>query len=301
MLVISIVFTACKKDDTLTEEKVIDPTVQKILNFKEKMKSGDKSGETMSIDSAVWYIEALANYEYCILTEERENADLNAITVDSMFIDAETSSNKINYNEIAKTYLTVETTIISAFEELDYALKFYDLVDIEFANNEFKVYYAFVYNTNPEKSYPPITEGWYYGQDLGDCDGTSLANCDATDLIYARIETPPIAQFYTDIDNIWKISYDLDFATQNNPYGDYLMYYEYFDTPPFPDAPCIPVDPMNYYVIGTQDAFDITLDLIPQGNSYKSWVLYHFYQEYVNVEKYFGHSIRVYYGIAHTI
>ena len=57
-------FNACKKENAIIESKIIDPTEQKILNFKDKLKSGNKSEETMTVDSAVWYIEAALNYTY---------------------------------------------------------------------------------------------------------------------------------------------------------------------------------------------------------------------------------------------
>ena len=37
IMMISIVFNACKKDDTLTVEQITDPTEQKILDFKAKL------------------------------------------------------------------------------------------------------------------------------------------------------------------------------------------------------------------------------------------------------------------------
>jgi hypothetical protein len=39
-----LTFNACKKENAVIEPQSIDLTEQKILNFKEKMKSGDKSG-----------------------------------------------------------------------------------------------------------------------------------------------------------------------------------------------------------------------------------------------------------------
>ena len=94
MLTVSIIFTACNKDTSLTEEvKNIDPTEQKILNFKEQMKSGDKSGETMSMDSAVWYIEAALNYTYCMYTPN--DPEISDVFQDTLIYNLSSKSNDI--------------------------------------------------------------------------------------------------------------------------------------------------------------------------------------------------------------
>ena len=109
LLAISIVFTACNKDTSLTKVKNIDPTEQKILNFKEKMKTGDKSGETMTIEDAVWNIEAALNYTHCNTGENEE-----VIGINSVFVTVNVSDDgEMNFNDITTVYNQLNADLVN--------------------------------------------------------------------------------------------------------------------------------------------------------------------------------------------
>lgn len=88
-------FTACEKSNLndVSENQVDDNTEQRILEFKTKVDNKSKSSEEITIEDAVWLTEALANYQYCKITDEKQQADLNAISIDSVFIDIHVNNN----------------------------------------------------------------------------------------------------------------------------------------------------------------------------------------------------------------
>ncbi|MCF8349214.1 MAG: hypothetical protein K9G61_10420, partial [Bacteroidales bacterium] len=75
ILIVSIILAlgmgSCKKDvstqpETLKDEQTVQSKqiISLIENFKAKLSNPLKSDETLSLDSAVWNMEALQNYEY---------------------------------------------------------------------------------------------------------------------------------------------------------------------------------------------------------------------------------------------
>ena len=132
MLAISIIYTACDKDTSLTEERIqIDNTEQKILNFKSKLESGNKSGEVLDIDSAVWYIEAALNYTYC----EIDTSDV--INIDSSFYQIlDIENNRINFSEIVCIYNEFVNYLTTTINNTVGTNKKMLVTDIEFIENE---------------------------------------------------------------------------------------------------------------------------------------------------------------------
>jgi hypothetical protein len=68
LLMVMLAVTSCKKESEPTKKQNLNPVDQKLSNmiesFKIKGQSNLKSGEKLSIDSTVWYMEATANYTY---------------------------------------------------------------------------------------------------------------------------------------------------------------------------------------------------------------------------------------------
>jgi uncharacterized lipoprotein YehR (DUF1307 family) len=127
MLVLSIIFTACNKDTSLTEQNQIDPTEQKILDFKEKMNSGDKSGETMAVEEAVWNIEAALNYTY----NDFDATEL--LSIDTVRIPITINDNgEINFSDVTAAYNNLENLLIGFIG--DNSLSLADIEVVESAN-----------------------------------------------------------------------------------------------------------------------------------------------------------------------
>lgn len=172
MLLVSIVFTACKKDDAFTEQKVIDPTEQKILNFKAKLESGNKSSEMLSIDSTVWYVEAALNYTHC------ETDSLYVIKIDSSFYQIPNLDNyQISFSEIVDIYNNFENSINQILENTEGTNKKMLVSDIEFveenedksSGNYLKLTTIITGQSPDENSEFDLTNFWYPVEGDGKC------------------------------------------------------------------------------------------------------------------------------------
>ncbi len=214
MLTVSIIFTACNKDTSLTEvEKNIDPTEQKILDFKAKMQNPNKSDETMSIEDAVWYIEAALNYSYCIVPQEEVGDGLEFDTSnDSISFSVNVTNNTVSIQEATTAYNQMENEIANLLAEIEYNVKFMYLIDVEYGEgNTFGVKYTIKYKEGSDKYFWDISQDWYpvgwndsemnyhYG---GNCSGTITNQDLITDItkwisrnraVYGNV-------YYTDLD-----------------------------------------------------------------------------------------------------
>ncbi len=181
-----IIFSSCNKEAELATTSN-DEVLERILDFKEKVESPNqqKSGEEISVEDAVWLVEAALNYSYCIKTEEQVNAGTNVIVVDSLFYEVNSSNNNVNFAEAINTYLTIETDMAEMLASHQSEVKFYDIVDVEYKDGNFVAYVAIRYKEVMEKStngpVSPFTirHDWYWGYSLGfspwragKCDGT---------------------------------------------------------------------------------------------------------------------------------
>jgi hypothetical protein len=80
LILTAIIFTGCKKENTTgqPETQKVSGIEQRILNFEQQLQSGQKDGTAYAIDSAVWYVEALLNYNL-----GSEGVECSGITVDT--------------------------------------------------------------------------------------------------------------------------------------------------------------------------------------------------------------------------
>jgi len=280
LLSIILTFNACKKDTVLQEVKNTDPTEQKILNFKAQMQNPNKSNESMSIDSAVWYIEAALNYTYCRYSEERVDVKLNSITVDSIIINYEDNNSQISLVEITTIYDNIKETFISDYNNLTDPIKFYDFVDVNYKENKFITNYAFVSQTNVSEK-------------------TLIMWSSAPQYIYAIasiiIPAPP-GGYFTDIDYLLRMPY-WDFATNGNPYGDYLLFYS--KLPINSPESYLNDAQMYYYSHSAPEALTFAKNDIPKGYTYKNWELDAMGWLYGDGWEHRAHYIKVFYGILH--
>ena len=248
------------------------------------MQNPNKSNDCMSIDSAVWYIEAALNYTYCYSTEEKLDADLNSITLDSLLINYENSENFISLNNVTDIYNNFKETITYEFNQIKNPVKFYDFVDIAYTNNKFKAYFTF--NTHNDDNNNKSLIFW----------------SSAPPIIYKkanrRVGYPYIGSgYYTDIDFLFRTPYWY-FATNNNPYGDYLLFYKKIITGS--PEPYLTDAEMNYYSNSSVDALNIAKNDIPSGYTFKSWILDSYGWTIYDGYDHLVHYMHVYYGNLHN-
>jgi len=212
MLIIGLsTFMSCEKEQESLSNTVIKTedqiVVNQIMDFLDKVeleRQGvtQKNNEFMSIDSAIWYIEAAINYT---ATEPLSSSDseISFYTVDVL---AEDSHGMLEMSEIQVVYDSFQSYIDDIISLDDNINKIF-IADI-FVKETKSTNSTLSMAIGVEKSlmvYPPVLHDWYWGGGLGRCDGSGLGvGTDAADIINNRINQtiimPPAGAFWTDVD-----------------------------------------------------------------------------------------------------
>jgi hypothetical protein len=235
----------------------------KIRAFKSKMEfqrenPSYKSGEKMSVDSAVWYMEAASNYTYGDV-----NIPFGKLVVDSFDIDVAASNGEVNLNDLFSAYDEMIYGISESFDAIIDEKRHLVVNDVSIKTEEggtatFSVIAGFgVEESAGTSGY--FNHDWYYGMLAGDCDfnnpGTDAAE-KIEDKILLLKGTPGPNVKYTDVETfeIHATSFlnTEDLEPYNNMY-DYLMFSCWDDFAGImPNVhTCVSVEEMNFYYLGT--------------------------------------------------
>ncbi len=282
-----LVINACKKNNAVIEQKSMDPTEQKILNFKEKMKNTNKSDETMSIDSAVWYIEAALNYTY---------SDIEAnelLRIDSFIFPIVLNENdEVLNSEIQNWYIQFDNQFIDLITENK--VQFTDIELISGSgkskNGALKANVT-VSNILVNPLIFGTTDYWdacFNGGKCGPYNGQQTGKDASTQLTYkANLSRAyPANGYITDINTISFENYELEWM-------DYLWFEHGTGNPP---VACLDPDEMNYWLW--------RLKLLANNNkpTGKEIAGYHvWWDASLGTETYFRfHNADISYGIFHS-
>ncbi len=235
LVLIGLVFAGCEKEELTTnpeQQITVDNTLNKILNFKNLVENPQniKSGEVMSVDSAVWYIEALLNYEYCIIYDSTQM--YNEFAKDSILMNICIENNQINLQEIVNAFCEFENLMIEKLKKIDSENKRVNLVDVKYTENGFMAYISFNYGESifNSKTLWSITDDWYWGYTLntppwraGKCDGTCQGRDAVTEINrwIAYRTAIPVGVYYTDVHFVGLFTT----ASESNPNGTNLSSY----------------------------------------------------------------------------
>lgn len=321
-----------------TEQTVIDPVLMKILNFKDKIENPDgvKSDEMISVDSAVWYIEAALNYTYCIVPDT--TLKYTGTTIDSVFRQIPITDGEVSFNEVQIAYLSIESNILAALNKLPGDNKRVEVVDVFFKDDEFATYFMLKYGEEEGKGgvRPPIINGdWHWGGIFvngvlipqGMCDNTYYGTRDAgTEINRVLQYVQPVSQYtyFTDVQMIEKRHFTQDpdwylFVRTDNPYDYWIpsgqggnpaanlsdFWFGWADYYPNYEYPCISETELRWYKNAASHALtQIKNNLIPAGYTYKNCYFYGHDGHnggYNPSQSYYYHALEVYYGIGHVV
>jgi len=219
MLAISIVFTACNKDTSLTKQ----------------MQNPNKSNETMSIDSAVWYIEAALNYTYCEITSSE------IIGVDSVFITVNVNDeNEINFNDLTSAFNEFETSLLNALGDNNLRLADIELVESSEKGGGITLKTSIIINPisiDPSSFNFYSNAYWYPVLEQGKC-----GEYEGEKKINSKVNYYLPAGYATDVESIYAGMY-------NNTYPDYFW--------SGPSDDCLNPDEMNYWLEKGREVADI--------------------------------------------
>jgi hypothetical protein len=212
-----------------------------------------KSGETMSVDSAVWYIEAALNYTYA-----RAGNDFANVIGDSAKITIPAVGGEIAMDDLPVVYEQFLDSLRAKYYSVQSENKKLIMVNMVPGESTESGTEVMMYSATGEGAPTYIyglfdsTDYWYWGYYLGKCDiyqGQNVGE-DATTQLQYRINHPDIAyppgayftdEFTTDYFSPW------DYPDPNNPYGYYRLFAYEFTQPPT-EHPCLSHEEMNYYL-----------------------------------------------------
>lgn len=256
-----------------------------ILNFQNKINNNTfKNGETISLDSAVWYLEALLNYNYSTPDSSFVN-----LTVDTTFeFNLPVNNDFVNYENVADVAFAMEEHVVDFLNNMPNSIKFIISADVRIKPSSFKsgsstisitTGYGSEYIANTS-CYPPFEENdyWAWGFDLGGCGANSATNSDAAEEIEYKINNPQcIQQGYPGtyiaenlpID-VWAWDYpNPNDDTPGDNWLDCLLYYE--DDYIYPIDGCLEPTEMNFYLQGTLDVVQTELANIQNQHPNENW------------------------------
>lgn len=266
--------------------------LNQLVHFKDKMEyqcehPGYKSGEAMSVDSAVYLMEALFNYTYGYpeKTYNMTKADTCSIYL-QLDINGKVTLNEVNlkYRELTETVRTLYYN--SGFENKGLILTSIEMGTVASGELELEVYAVTGNVGNSWNVTYPFGEGddWWYGFDDGRCDGIPGSDTtDAAELIQNNISIsyilppPPSGYQYvylpdTPITLEGNEYHNPDSSYPDDNYTDYLMYYAISEADSLltDEVKCLEHEEMNFYVQGGMEI--ITNRLYETYNKPSNWL-----------------------------
>lgn len=188
-----------------------------------------KSGGSMLVDSAVFYIEAVLNYTYAIY-----DPPSNIVVFHSSIQVYPDPDGKLPDEEVTKLYQQVSDTVTAHYANLQWNDKEIVLVDLGYSVNHdqtFITIYTGIGNPTPG---PSQSLDWLYGEMLGACYVGGYENtADAATRLQWTVhnimwDDPPIGHFYyfTNV-TLHQFYNPIEYPT-GDPIDNYMDYYIYY-------------------------------------------------------------------------
>lgn len=231
---------------------------QKILrlikNFKNDMHSSLKSGEEMTIDSAIWYLTATLNESFARIDSTKKN-----MFEDSSFIAVPlTPQGTVSMENIDLAYNEMVQDLRDYYHTIEgyKCVLFVDLIVTSVQTTQITIKMIYVI-AKPQTYYIwfDTTDSWRWGFHEGKCDGTHQGEDATTEFTthanWNILNNTPPGIFYADfthINYVGPMQVPLP-EGMHNPYGyrDSYLFWNEGNTLPAPHE-CFYQSVMNYYL-----------------------------------------------------
>jgi hypothetical protein len=201
----AIYFSSCQKGgEVLTETQVtafdikvgnaINSFIDKVAYQKEN--PGFKSLETISADSALWYLESTFNYCYGF-----PNEFYKSFAIDTLSFSLLLSGSEVNMTDLTDKFNEMIQEISTTYHAVAYAEKGFSLVNLQEATvDEGLLHFTVQVVTGEKGEVPPspvldgpFEEGdnWWYGEMKGRCENPEYDSDAAEELKLAMNATLP--------------------------------------------------------------------------------------------------------------
>ena len=178
-----------KIDQTQLEKS--QQIIRQIEGFDTKLNSNLKSGETISVDSLVWYTEALENYNNARPDLQYENFVVNktsyTVTLDN---------GSLSLTDAAGMYAEMQVDLANELAEMEGSDNYLKLTDVALDSVQGNTAYVSASRVIGLRLVAGIYEpfdaddDWIWGYDQGRCDGTMAGVSDASNEIQRRMNNP---------------------------------------------------------------------------------------------------------------
>ncbi len=220
-IVLAISSYSCKKSNLSDsksqsgEASYSSKIITRINNFQQQLELGFKSGTGITLDSAIWYMEAGVNYDYA----HPDSASANLGVMKSYYTLAVDAYNNVLMSDVQTTYNFIEDTLLYQYSLIPNSYKHVVFSDVRTDSVVSGTAFISVNNgfgINPAIMYDPFVESddWIWGTldedppfntpPAGKCDGTMAGVSYGGDELEIRLNNPhmalPPATGYTDIE-----------------------------------------------------------------------------------------------------
>ncbi len=271
MFIIAAIFVSCSKQDQTeltgsppeTSQSKADIRIEnKIRAFKSKLghlreNPQFKSGETIEVDSAVWYIEAASNQTY-----GDAGTPFGELVVDSFNIDVPATNGEVQLNDLLTAYDEMISGLSDSYNAIPDENTHLVLNDVSLKSEDegtatFGITAGFGVEGDDGTS-GIFNDEWWWGLLKGKCDDTYLGTDAAEQIenkIHMRKGTPSGHYYYTEVDSVQVIPEEfpnLNDPTPGDNMYDYMMF-ENIDNGIMPNVHgCVSVEEMYFYLYGTE-------------------------------------------------
>ncbi|MBU1369612.1 MAG: hypothetical protein KJ578_13510 [Bacteroidetes bacterium] len=165
--------------------------IRLIEGFDNKLNSNLKSGESISVDSLVWYTEALENYNHARPDLAYENFVVNKTTYTVTH-----DNGNLSLTDAAEVYANMQTDLANEMADLEGSDNYLKLTDVALdsvqGNTAFLSASRVLGLRLVAGIYEPFDadDDWIWGYDQGRCDGTMAGVSDASNEIQRRMNNP---------------------------------------------------------------------------------------------------------------
>ena len=267
---VMVALASCEKEQTNTELVQGEATLARIMDFKQqvdyyKANPAVKDGETVTLDEAIWNIEALFNLTYAY----PELSYGHTVTADTMLYLPVGANNTVLLTDLTVFYGQMYDVVRDIYQSIDLDNKQFLILDVEAGEllggqQTIKLHsvQGSVKGAQPEPEVPqmwePFEDGpdWYYGEDRGRRDGSFYLEMDAADTLANMlnanlVHTAPNGFTYIYTQTMMKeLGLGVHDVYSNNSYPGIGPYSEYYVENPSEDDKWLDADHMNYYYFG---------------------------------------------------
>ncbi len=255
---------SCKKENTDQAVKQQDEmmvrskkVVSLIKQFDEKMNSNLKTGELIDLDSAVWNMEALQNYDYAY----PDSSTKDFVLMKSHYSIAVDANNKVLMSDVQVVNGLMEDTLIyqlSQFPEEVKCMKFWDVALDSVVSTTaylsatggfgFNLLIGTYWGFDEDDDWLWGTLGQEYGDPpVGKCDGTQVGVSDGSDELQWRLNNPALQlaepYIFTDLETHETTGFEWETG------GVYQLYVGW----DYPEDNCLTNDTLTYYLLNSHD------------------------------------------------